>query len=124
MVGLSTSAGGGGPSEPGTVEIEGFAFGPDAVTVAAGATVTWTNLDSATHTVTQNGDALLDSPDIADGDTYEVTFEEAGTYEYFCKFHPAMRASDHGGGLSRWSQSHACCDWSARSWCWWAARST
>ena len=63
------------------------------VTVSAGASVTWTNLDSTAHTVTQNGDALLDSPDIADGDTYEVTFDQAGTYEYFCKFHPAMRAS-------------------------------
>ena len=93
VVGLSNTAGGGGPAEPGTVEIEGFAFGPDVVTVSAGASVTWTNLDSTAHTVTQNGDALLDSPDIADGDTYEVTFDEAGTYEYFCKFHPAMRAS-------------------------------
>ena len=74
------------------MNIQGFAFGPDAVTVAAGATVTWTNLDNADHTVTQNG-ALLDSPDLATDDTYEVTFEEPGTYEYFCKFHPAMRAT-------------------------------
>ena len=47
VVGLSSSTGGGGPTEPGTVEIEGFAFGPDVVTVSAGASVTWTNLDSA-----------------------------------------------------------------------------
>ena len=81
-----------GPVVPGDVRIEGFAFGPDAVTVARGATVTWTNRDGATHTVTQNG-ALLDSPDLATGDTYEVTFDEPGAYEYFCKFHPAMRAT-------------------------------
>ena len=42
--------------------------------------------------MTQNG-ALLDSPDLATGDTYEATFTDAGSYEYFCKFHPAMRAS-------------------------------
>ena len=81
-----------GPVVPGEVRIEGFAFGPEAVTVDVGATVTWTNLDGATHTVTQNG-LLLDSPDLATDDTYEVLFEEAGAYEYFCKFHPAMRAT-------------------------------
>ena len=93
VVGLSNTTGGGGPVEPGTVEIEGFAFGPEAATIDVGATVTWTNLDNTAHTVTQNGDGLLDSPDIAADDTYEVTFDEPGTYEYFCKFHPAMRAS-------------------------------
>lgn len=97
VVGLANASdgrgGGDGPVEPGEVRIEGFAFGPEAVTVSAGATVTWTNFDSTDHTVTQNGDALLDSPDIATDDGYEVTFEEPGTYEYFCKFHPAMRAS-------------------------------
>jgi len=81
-----------GPAVPGEVRIEGFAFGPDAVTVEVGATVTWTNHDGTTHTVTQNG-ALLDSPDLTTGDAYEVTFDEPGSYEYFCKFHPAMRAS-------------------------------
>ena len=82
----------GGPAVPGEVRIEGFAFGPDEVTIDVGATVTWTNLDGATHTVTQNG-LLLDSPDLATEDTYAVVFEEAGAYEYFCKFHPAMRAT-------------------------------
>jgi plastocyanin len=92
VVGLSHSSSASAPAPPGAVHIEGFAFGPDVVTVGAGASVTWTNLDRATHTVTQNG-ALLDSPDLRTGDTYVVTFEEAGTYEYFCKFHPAMHAT-------------------------------
>ena len=93
LVGLSNTTGDGGPAEPGTVAIEGFAFTPGATTIDRGASVTWTNLDGTAHTVTQNGDALLDSPDLIAGETYEVTFDEPGTYEYFCKFHPAMRAS-------------------------------
>ena len=93
VIGLANTAGGGGPVEPGEVRIEGFSFGPDAVTVDAGATVTWTNFDGTDHTVTQNGSTLLDSPDIGTGSTYQVTFAEPGTYEYFCKFHPAMQAS-------------------------------
>jgi plastocyanin len=78
--------------EPAAVRIEGFAFEPGELTVRAGTSVTWTNHDDATHSVTQNAE-LLDSPDLADGDTYEVTFGDAGTYEYFCKFHPAMQAT-------------------------------
>jgi len=92
LVGLANTTGGGGPAEPGTIEIEGFAFAPEGVTIDAGASLTWTNLDGTAHTVTQNGVALLDSPDLDTDDTYEVTFDEPGTYEYFCRFHPAMRA--------------------------------
>ena len=57
VVGLSSPTGGGGPTETGTVEIEGTAFGPEARDGRGGATVTWTNFDGATHTVTQNGGA-------------------------------------------------------------------
>ena len=93
VVGLTNTAASGGPVEPGEVRIEGFSFGPDAVTVEAGAIVTWTNFDDTNHTVTQNGNDLLDSPDLGNGDTYDVTFAEPGTYAYFCKFHPAMQAT-------------------------------
>ena len=93
VVGLTNTAGGGGPVEPGEVRIEGFSFGPDAVTVAPGATVTWTNFDDTNHTITQNGSDLLNSPDLGNGDTYDVRFAEPGTYAYFCKFHPAMQAT-------------------------------
>ena len=72
--------------------IEDFAFDPEALTIAAGTEVVWTNRDDAAHTVTQNG-GLLDSPDLGDGDTYAVGFPDPGTYEYFCKFHPAMRGT-------------------------------
>jgi plastocyanin len=58
-----------------------------------GTTVTWTNLDGADHTVTQNGGQVFKSPDLATGATFEVTFDEAGTYQYICKFHPAMRGT-------------------------------
>jgi plastocyanin len=93
VIGLTNTAAGGGPAEPGTVDIQGFAFGPADLVVDAGATVTWTNLDGADHTVTQAGGLVFKSPDLATDDTFEVTFAEAGTYEYICKFHPAMRGT-------------------------------
>ena len=91
--GLANSAPNAGPAAPGEVNIQGFSFGPADLTVDAGATITWTNLDSADHTVTQTGGLVFKSPDLATDDTFEVTFEEAGTYQYICKFHPAMRGT-------------------------------
>ncbi len=63
--------------------------------VAKGATVTWNNDDSAAHTVTSGTpsdghDGLFDSGLFMSGSDYEFTFEDAGTYDYFCMVHPWM----------------------------------
>lgn len=69
------------------------AFEPEEVTVAAGTTVTWINEDAVQHTVTAGtrGDptGMFDET-VAGGGSFSFTFEEAGTYEYFCSFHPGM----------------------------------
>ncbi len=72
------------------IEIVDFTFAPKEVTVAVGDTLTWTNLDGAVHTVTGEENELLLSDDLSQDATYEVTFDEAGTFEYFCKFHRNM----------------------------------
>ena len=71
------------------VSLAGFAFSPDAVIVSVGATVTWTNKDSVTHTVTSNG-GLFDSGNLAQGKTFSYTFKEKGTFQYHCNLHPSM----------------------------------
>ncbi|MEJ7721908.1 MAG: cupredoxin family copper-binding protein [Ilumatobacteraceae bacterium] len=71
------------------VTIADFAFDPAELEVAAGATVTWTNNDSATHTVESDDETLM-SGDLPNGATYEMTFDEPGTYEYVCGIHPNM----------------------------------
>ena len=75
------------------MEIVDFAFAPDALSVAVGGRVTFTNRDDATHTATGSGASLIDSPDITTDESFAVTFDEAGTYEYLCKFHPFMTGS-------------------------------
>lgn len=47
----------GDPGDPVNVTIEGFAFEPANLTVTVGTEITWTNLDSAGHTVTADDDA-------------------------------------------------------------------
>lgn len=69
------------------VKIENYAFDEKTITVKADTTVVWENYDSAAHTVTGDG---LDSGKLSKGDTYEYTFTEPGTYEYYCAYHPSM----------------------------------
>lgn len=73
------------------VVIQGFAYGPPELTVPIGSTVTWTNMDSAAHTVSgSDREVMPESGSIGQGETYENTFAAAGTFAYVCGFHPYM----------------------------------
>lgn len=72
------------------VSIEDFDFEPESVTISTGDTVRWTNMDSVDHTVTGS---IFDSGTLEEGDSYEFTFTEAGTFEYYCSIHPEMEGT-------------------------------
>jgi plastocyanin len=61
------------------------------LTVSVGATVTWTNNDSVSHTVTSN-DNLFNSGTLAKGATFQHTFNQKGTFAYHCSIHTSMTA--------------------------------
>jgi plastocyanin len=89
--GASTSS----PTATTSVEIKDFAFSPANITVKIGDTVTWTNKDSAAHTVTADSGSS-DAPssgNIAAGGTYSFKFTKAATYIYHCAIHPNMQGS-------------------------------
>jgi len=73
-----------------TLDIKSWGYSSDTITLLKGSTVTWTNFDSATHTVTSAGN--FDSGDITAGKSWSHTFDKAGTFEYSCKYHPSMKA--------------------------------
>ena len=78
------------------VTVEGSQFLPGELTVAAGTVVTFVNLDSFAHTVTEGaGGQAADDPtadEMLEADaSVEVTFDEPGTYEITCRFHPTMQ---------------------------------
>ena len=87
-----------GSSTPGC-EDTNQCFIPNPVTIAMGGTVTWENVDNAAHTVTSGSPA--DGPDgvfdssliMAGGATFSHTFDDAGTYDYFCMVHPWMEGT-------------------------------
>lgn len=87
---------------------DGFAFDPARLTVDAGTTVEWTNDSDVGHTVTAYADRIPDGAAyfasggfdsegaarsnvgeglLAAGESYEHTFEVAGTYGYYCVPH-------------------------------------
>ena len=71
------------------VTIVNFAFDPAEIEVPVGATVTWTNEDSAPHTATSS-DGTFDTGTLDQGAQGSHTFTEAGTFEYQCAIHPSM----------------------------------
>ena len=74
------------------VSIAGFAFGPQAATVKAGDAITWSNDDGSPHTVTFR-DGSPGAKSLSPGEAFSRMFDKAGTYEYFCSFHPYMTGS-------------------------------
>lgn len=71
------------------VSIAEFAFNPSTITIDVGDSVTWTNEDQVVHTATSTSGAF-DSGDLAQGESYTLTFSQAGTYDYLCTPHPTM----------------------------------
>lgn len=103
-----------GPGEAGDVAAEvgmtnQLAFTPDTVRIEVGETVRWRNSSDLIHTVTADPDKASDSgnvslPEGADtfdsgnlepGATFERTFSQPGTYQYFCIPH-------EGAGMIGW----------------------
>jgi plastocyanin len=75
------------------VKIDNFTFGPQVLTVKAGTTVKWTNVDDIPHTVASSTRGLFKSKAMDTDDSFSFTFREAGTFDYFCSLHPHMTAT-------------------------------
>jgi len=62
-------------------------FVPSSITIKRGATVTWTNQDSATHTIKSDA---FSSGSLQYNQTYTHKFDQAGSFQYNCGIHPSM----------------------------------
>jgi plastocyanin len=71
------------------VSIKDFHFSPQNLTVPAGSTVIWKNLDDEPHTV-RGADAQIRSDALDQDESYSVKFDKPGTYKYGCSIHPRM----------------------------------
>lgn len=101
---------------PKAITIKTFAYNPATLEITKGTTVTWTNEDAVPHTVTtgiapptfpplpsgasptpfpslSSGDGRVNSGRIEATKTFSFTFNETGTFNYFCGVHPRMLAT-------------------------------
>ena len=91
---LLGSSGLSGPSvaqtaTPTGIVVKNFMFQPTSLTVKAGSTVTWTNMDEEPHTVVSSS-GLFRSNGLDTKDSFSFKFDKAGTYTFVCSIHPQM----------------------------------
>ena len=70
-------------------------YDPEVINISAGTTIVWDNIDNTMHTATSGNpddgsDGVFDSEILSAGDTYEFTFTDTGSYDYYCILHPWM----------------------------------
>jgi len=86
VLGVSVSA------QAATIQIsmENLEIMPAEASVKVGDTIEWSNKDVLAHTATaRNGDFDVMLPPKKTG---SLVVKKAGTFEYYCRFHPNMKA--------------------------------
>lgn len=79
---------------PQQVTIAKLVYGPAETTLHVGDTVTWVNNDPIAHTATAKADAPGGPLEvmIPAGKSATKQMTAAGTIDYYCRFHPNMKA--------------------------------
>jgi plastocyanin len=75
-----------------TVDVVDNDFEPKHLTVRAGAEITWDFKGRAAHDVTEDRGAF-ESGTLGRGDEFIMTFDEPGTYYYYCTLHHSMQGT-------------------------------
>ncbi len=81
------------PAHAATIQIvmENLVISPAEVSAKVGDTVEWINKDVLAHTATaNNGDFDVMLPPKKTG---TLVLKKAGTFDYYCRFHPNMKAT-------------------------------
>lgn len=80
------------PAHAATIQIvmQDLAFEPAEVSAKVGDTIEWVNKDAFLHSATaRNGDFDVN---IAPKKTVSSVLNKAGTIDYYCRYHPNMKA--------------------------------
>jgi LPXTG-motif cell wall-anchored protein len=87
-------------AETKNVSVKDFQFDPQTITVNVGDTITWKNDGAVVHTVESDDETTFDSGDLAAGATFSHTFDTAGAFAYYCKFHGAAGGTGMAGTVT------------------------
>ncbi len=80
------------PTSPNEVFMTNSAFDPSTITITSGTTLTWTNKESMTHTVTSDS-LIFNSGYMSKNQTFSYAFNKIGTYPYRCIYHNNMKGT-------------------------------
>ena len=76
-------------SDTAKIIVKDFMFSPTPLTVKAGSTVTWTNMDDEPHTVVSDA-GVFKSGGMDTNESFSYKFDKPGTYHFTCSIHPRM----------------------------------
>jgi aldose sugar dehydrogenase len=71
-------------------------YAPNPIIINSGETITWYNADTVSHTATSGSDSdpdegqLFDSDAILSKQAFTLKFDNGGTFNYYCIYHPSM----------------------------------
>jgi len=92
----SSRPGGDWEDDPDYCKKTDLCYIPSNIVVEKGKSVTWVNDDSSFHSVTSGfypePSGLFDSGYLDPYQSYTLSFDEYGVYDYFCTLHPWMKA--------------------------------
>jgi plastocyanin len=72
------------------IRIDNFSFTPAELRVPKGGKVTWINGDDVPHLIASADNRFKPSPVLDTGGHYTLTFDQPGSYPYYCSIHPRM----------------------------------
>jgi plastocyanin len=94
LLALGTAGAPARASEPVTIAIDHFQFGPNDITVEPGTIVEWVNRDQTIHNIIMPA-AKVASPGMDTGDHFTFRFDTSGDFSYLCGLHPHMTGVVH-----------------------------
>lgn len=71
------------------IVVKNFMFSPNSLTIKAGSSVTWANMDDEPHTVVSDA-GLFRSGAMDTNESFTFQFDKPGTYHFTCSIHPQM----------------------------------
>ncbi len=71
------------------IAVKDFMFNPATLTVKAGSTVTWSNMDDEPHTVVSDT-GMFKSGGMDTNESFSFKFDRPGIYHFTCSIHPRM----------------------------------
>lgn len=81
-----------GAAETVDIQIKDYKYTPAQLTIKAGTTVKWTNREKrTTHSILFAGPDGFESERIFPDESWQRTFDKAGSYPYSCGPHPEMK---------------------------------